>query len=259
MTPDTIDSSNYFYDEQFKKYIVQFAEIFAQMKVKTGKNDYNTDQFIYVPVKYGSMDRVVAHIKTSNTQNKPISLPIMVVNLNSIEMSPESRKGIGQESRTTKLPLGGSMPDDVTVTYKSMPIPYKFRMELSILVSNTDQHFQLLEQILMLFDPSLQLYTSDSYDDWTKICTVELDNINMDEIYPAENNARQIKSTLMFSFIVWLSPPANIKHNFIKSVRLRLDEIATYQNTQEIVKDVDRLYPEYKKLFDIDDYDIPKN
>ena len=254
-----IKPKTYYYNEQIRKYLIQFMTIFSELQVSVGKNDYNSESnLIYVPVINGSMDRVVASIKMENTQNKMIKLPIMAANISGIEMAPESRKGVNQQYREVFLPLGGTAPDDFKVVYKLVPIPYFLRYDLHVLVSNRRHQHEILEQILQLFDPDLQFYTSDDVADWTKINKLTLDSIAFEESYPAETEPRMIQFTLSFSSLIYLSAPLNVKENFIKSVKLRLDAIPTDGNTQEIVEDITRESPEYKILFDIEDYDIPE-
>lgn len=251
---------NFFYDKQFKKYLYQFMAIFTDMQVQIGKNDYNSgSDKIYVPIKHGSVDRVVQAIFSDNTQNKLIRLPMMSAKIVDIAMSPDKYKGLQTTHRKVQLPLGESLPDGLEVVRRRMPMPYEATFELAIYTSNADQLFQILEQILTVFDPSIQIQTSDKSFDWTKINTVTLDGINMDENYPAAQDRRIIIVTLNFSTIVYIAAPTNYKKDFIKSVQIRLDTLHTYDNTQEIVKDVNRPTPNYEKLYDIDDYDIPKS
>ena len=66
---ETPTLGNYYYNEQFKKHIVQFMAIFSGLKVSSGKNDFNSaSNLITVPVVYGSRDRVVSHIFSEQTQ-----------------------------------------------------------------------------------------------------------------------------------------------------------------------------------------------
>ena len=174
---------NYFYyDQQIKKYLTQFMAIFAGMQVSIGKNDSSDEeQLISVPIQYGNKDRVVAHILGDHTQNKPLRLPMLSAYVNGINMSPEMRKGVGQTKRQSYLPRGEIFPDGVTTVHQLMPVPYTLSVELAMYASNTDQHFQMMEQILMVFDPTIQIQTSDALFDWTKLTTVTLDGINFDQ------------------------------------------------------------------------------
>lgn len=251
---------NYFYDEQFRKYLIQFMMIFSDMKVQVGKNDLNSkSDKILVPIKHGSVDRVVQAILSDNTQNKLLRLPMMSAKILDVSMAPDKFKGMQATHRKVFLPLGEELPNGLEVVRRRMPVPYDLTFELGIYASNIDQQFQILEQILLVFDPSVQIQTSDKDFDWTKINTVNLETISLDENYPSGQDRRMLTSTLTFSTTIYISAPVNYKKDFIKSVQIRLATLHTFENTQEVVKDVSRPYPPYEKLFDIDDYDIPKS
>lgn len=68
---------NYYYDRQIKQWILQFSNIFAGMKVQTGKGADGNREFIDIPVHYASQDRVVSWINSRQTQNHSFSLPMM--------------------------------------------------------------------------------------------------------------------------------------------------------------------------------------
>lgn len=251
--------NNFYYDEQFKKYLVQFMAIFSGLQVQIGKNDLGSkSDKIVVPIKHGSTDRVVAAIQAANTQNKPLRLPLLSAKIVDISINPNRYKGSGTIHRKTTLPLGESLPDGLQVVRRRMPVPFDIIFELAIYASNIDQQWQIAEQILILFDPSIQFQTSDKDFDWTKIAMLELETLNLDENYPANTDRRMLISTMTFSTTVQLSAPANYKQDFIKSVLLRLATIEAPDNVYDVVKDVNRPTPAYEKLFDIDDYDIPK-
>lgn len=251
---------NFFYAKQFKKYLIQFMAIFTDMQVQIGKNDSaSASDKIYVPIKHGSVDRVVAAILADQTQNKMIRLPMMSAKITDIAMAPDKYKGLQTTHRRVTLPLGEELPDGLEVVRRRMPMPYDVTFELAIYASNTDQQFQLLEQILTIFDPAVQIQTSDKPFDWTKINTVTLENVSLDENYPANQDRRMLVSTLSFTTTIYVAAPINYKKDFIKSVQIRLATLHTFENTQEVVKDVNRSTPDYEKLYDIDDYDIPKS
>jgi hypothetical protein len=74
-------------------------------------------------------------------------------------------------------------------------------MEAAIMATNEYQHQQMLEQILLLFNPDLQIQISDGYNDWTKITHVELVSVGLETPYPSEAD-RRIISTLLTSCII---------------------------------------------------------
>lgn len=251
--------TTHYYNKQIKNYMTQFMAIFAGLQVSIGKNDdSDVEQLISVPIQYGNKDRVVAYIIGDQTQNKPLRLPMMSAYINGINMSPELRKGVGNTKRQSYLPQGSVFPDDITVVHQHMPVPYKISAELAIYASNTEQHFQILEQILMVFDPQVQIQTTDALFDWTKLTTVELDNINFDQNYPIGTDRRMIMSTLSFIFPVYISAPANLKSEFVKDIFVRIGAVSQNANTpQEMIDDLDGQGLEYENWFSLDDINLP--
>jgi hypothetical protein len=215
---------NYYYNSQLKKFIIGFANVFSGLQVATGTTDCGVEM-IDVPIRYGSQDRVVASLGASNTQNKQHTLPIMSCFMTNLDLNPERFKGVNQVDKRTYLEQGGVFPTDVKSVSRLMPIPYDMQMELSIYASNSDQMYQILEQILMLFDYSMQIQFNDAPFDWTKITKLELVGISNEENYPATTERRNIIWTLEFTLPIWLSPPYEVRQNIIESIRIRLGDM----------------------------------
>lgn len=179
-------------------------------------------------MRYGSTDRVASAIGASNTQNNLHTLPMMSVYLTGIEMAPERQHGNGHQDRKTYLPAGGVFPNDVTAVHRVMPIPYNLTFELGIYASNTDQAYQLLEQILILFDYDLQVQMNDAAFDWAKITRVVLQSINNEENYPIANDRRAVIWTLTFGFETYLSPPMTVRNDIINQINVNIGNPAGY-------------------------------
>lgn len=251
---------HFYYDKQVKNYILQFMAVFAGLRVLIGKNDRTSDEekLISVPVIYGNRDRVVGWIKGEHTQNKPLRVPVMSANITNLEMAPELRKGIGTVRRNTYLPRGGAIPDDVEVIKQHMPVPYYLNATLDIWVSNSEQRYQILEQILTVFDPIVQIQKNDALFDWTKITTIELMDIGYDDNYPIMEGRRMLLNSLIFRFPIYLSAPANVKDDFIKDVYVRIGAVSQVaQTSEDIVADLDAQGIEYELWFDGDTITLP--
>jgi len=217
--------TSYYYNEQFKRFVTQFSSIFSGLQVMTGVREDGEVHAIDVPVRYGSIDRVVASIKNGFTQNKMFTLPIMSTYLLDIELIPERRHGVGMTGRKTMMPQGGVFPDDLKVIERHMPIPYDLTFELAIYSSNTDQMFQILEQILIVFDPTLQIQVNDAPYDWTRNINVELLTLANEQNYPVGPEKRVIVWTLNFKMSVWLTPPADLKDELVKKIIMRFGDL----------------------------------
>lgn len=250
---------HYFYEGQLRKHLVQAAAVFTELQVKIGKNDFKSQtDLITVPVKIGSMDRVVAAIMAGNTQNKNARIPMLVLQMTGLEIAYDYIKGSNQVKRETKFPVGGTLPDDGKVIYSYMPFPFWLNFEVTILASNEYQHQQILEQILLLFNPDLQLQISDAFADWTKITHIELLDINLETPYPLELDRRIITTTLNFKSLVYLSPAINLKDNYIKRIKLRISEVSTNENFDDyFIENIPGAPDEYQTIIDIDKLGIP--
>lgn len=113
--------------------------------------------------------------------------------------------------------------DEVTETYENtqgnaftverlMPVPYKLSITLDIWTSNTNQKLQLLEQMLTLFNPSLEVQSTDSFIDWTSLTVVELDSVTWSSRTIPQGNDNPIDiASLKFNIPIWISSPAKIK------------------------------------------------
>jgi hypothetical protein len=216
--------TSYYYEGQLRSYLLQFCNIFAGLKVVTGKGECSEPEYISVPIMVGSRDRVVAAIQAGNTQNRPFSLPMMAANITTMSIAP-IRKGVGTVDRRVFLPPGGVYPDDLKTSVRVMPIPYNMDVDLTLYASNTQQMHQMLEQILMLFDPVLQIQTSDSAFDWTKITGVELTSISNEENVPVGGDKRIIQWTLSFDIPIYISAPVDVRDEVVRKIIIQLGDL----------------------------------
>jgi hypothetical protein len=193
----------------------------------------------------------------ANTQNKPLRLPLMSAYKRNLTLDMSRAKGTGGERRNAYTPVGGLVPDDSRVIYQRMPVPYNLEMELSLYCSNTDQEFQILEQILPLFDPTLVIQTSDAPMDWTRMTHVELTSMSNDNNYPVGSERRIIQKTFSFSIPIWIDIPADVRHNLVEKIFLRIGAISTEAMTNEdIIADLDSQGLEYDLVHDASDVEI---
>lgn len=224
----------YYYNRQLTNYILQFMAIFSGLQVQVGKWNGADEQLISVPIHYGDQDRVVAAILADNTQNKPIKLPAMSAYMRGFEIARDRMHGTGVERRNTYVPVGGLVPNDIQVIHQRTPTPYDMDVELSIWASNSDQHFQILEQIMPLFDPQLNIQTSDSVFDMARLTSVELvSGPMMDANYPAGPERRFAKSTLVFRLPIWISTPAEVKADFVERIYMRIGAVSMSANSSD--------------------------
>ena len=168
-----------------------------------------------------------------------------------IKLNQDRMHGQKTQRRNAYVPVGGLVPDDIQVVHQVMPIPFNLTMELGIYASNTDQHFQILEQIFMLFDPQLTIQKSDAPFDWTRLTQVTLDDISLDQNYPIGTDRRIIQSTLSFDMPIWISAPADVRNDFIEKIYVRIGVVSNAALTNyDIIAELDSQGIDYELWFD---------
>jgi hypothetical protein len=93
-----------------------------------------------------------------------------------------------------------------------MPTPYKLTVKADVWSTNTDQKLQIMEQILMLFNPSLEIQTTDNFIDWTSLSVVDLtDIVFSSRTIPVGAESEIDIGSLTFETPIWISPPTKVK------------------------------------------------
>ena len=227
-----MDLQQFFYDEQIRRFLLQFTRMFSNYQVEYGRDETGAPTLTRVPVRYGDASRQAAVILQENSANKLPNSPLMTFNITSLEYD---RDRIQEPFHVDKKVLRQREWDDVAQTYETtqgnaftieriMPVPFTLILNLDIWTTNTTMKLQLLEQILTLFNPAIEIQSTDNYIDWTSLTTVELTGVNWSSrsIPMGTDNPIDI-ATLTFKLPIWISPPARVTkmgviHKIISSI-----------------------------------------
>ena len=212
--------SNYFYDGQTRRYIGQFMRMISDFYVAFGADRNGNIAYQRVPVMYGDPSRQASTILRNNSENTVNAVPAMSVYVSNFQFD---RTRLQDPSFTQTMQIRQRQFDPVTGTYTSnegqnysvermMPAPWKLTLKLDIWTSNTKQKLQLLEQILTLFNPSLEIQSTDNYIDWTSLTVLNLKDVKWSSrtVPVGTDNPIDI-ATLSFTLPMWITPPAKIK------------------------------------------------
>jgi hypothetical protein len=211
----------FFYDEQIRRFLLQFTRIFSNFQVEYGRDEEGKNHtLVRVPVRYGDATRNVQTIIQQNSANYMNSTPLMTFYISSLDYD---RPRMQEPYHINTINVRQRTYDESTDTYEStqgnaftierlMPVPYKLTIKLDIWTSNTNQKMQILEQMLVLFNPALEIQSTDNYIDWTSLSVVELDSVNWTSrtIPQGTDDAIDI-ATLTFTLPIWISSPAKVK------------------------------------------------
>jgi hypothetical protein len=209
--------SDFFYDGQIRRYVTQFMRVFIGFKYQDGIGELK-----YVPVAYGDMTRQVGSLIMENSENKMPTVPKIACYITGLEMDtsrisdPTFISKLHVRERDFEIVNGERVYNQTQganyTVERLMPTPYKLSLKADIWTSNTEQKLQLMEQILMLFHPSLELQTTDNYIDWTSLTVLDLTSINFSSrSIPVGTESEIDIASLEFTTPIWISTPAKVK------------------------------------------------
>src|SRR6056300_679696 len=205
----------HFYDGQIRRYTTQMMRILSNFPVKDGKGNVKD-----VPVMYGDLTRQVANIIRENSENKLPSAPRISVYITGLELDKArlldatfvKKSNIRERAFNEETGEYENYQGKNYTVERLMPTPYILRVNADIWASNTDQKLQILEQILVLFNPSLEMQTTDNFIDWTSITVVNLENVQWsNRSVPIGVDSEIDIATLTFSIPIYISPPTKVK------------------------------------------------
>lgn len=177
-------------------------------------------KLIQVPVRYGDMTRQVAQVLNKNSENFIQSAPFIACYIKNLEFD---RERLQDPTFISKVHIRERAFDEQGQEYlntqganytveRLMPTPYKLQLTADIWTTNTDQKLQILEQLYVLFNPSIEIQTSNNYVDWTSLSFVELTGQRFTSRQVPQGLEQDIDiSTMDFNTPVWLTPPAKVK------------------------------------------------
>ena len=209
----------WFYDGQIRRYVGQIVRMLSGFRYQSLDGKQTT-----VPVMYGDLTRQVSNIIRENSENKIPSAPRIAVYISDLAMD---KTRLADSTHVSKIHIrerekvfdsaGNFVEYGVTqgsgyTVERLMPTPYKLTVKADIWSTSTDQKLQILEQILMLFNPSLELQTSDNYIDWTSISVLEITNIQFStKNIPVGVDSDIEVASITFETPIYISPPTKVK------------------------------------------------
>lgn len=206
------------YDEQVRRFLLQFARMFSHYYVEGGIDNAGNVTYIRVPIRYGDASRQAQVILQENSRNNIPCAPQMSFYIKSLEYN---RDMIQNPTHVDKRYVKQREWDEGSQTYEEtqgnafnierpMPVPHMMTINLDIWTTNTNQKLQLYEQITTLFNPSLEIQSTDNYLDWTSLSVVERKSETWTSRSIPNNDESIDIMTFTFEIPIWISPPARV-------------------------------------------------
>lgn len=210
----------FFFDEQIRRYLLQFTRLISNFQVEYGRDPEGNHDLIRVPVRYGDSSRQAQTIIAQNSANSLPSTPMMTFYISGLEYD---RGRMQNPYHVNKMSVRQRTYDSNTDTYETtqgnaftierlMPVPYVMNINLDIWTSNTNQKMQLFEQLATLFNPSLEIQSTDNYIDWSTLSVIDLDRVQWtSRSIPVGSENPIDVMTMTFNIPIWINSPAKVK------------------------------------------------
>ena len=145
---------NYFYNKNIRNVVILFGTVFNDIIVRRVNSSNVTQEEFRVPIAYGPAEKFLVRLRQATDISKGkggITLPRMSFEFTSITYDP------ARKLQTTKRNKKTKSGDNTKVVTIYNPVPYNFDFTLSVMVKNSDDGTQILEQILPYFTPEYQV------------------------------------------------------------------------------------------------------
>lgn len=212
----------FFFDNQIRRYLVQFMRIFSDIKVRNGPDANGLYTIQRVPIMYGDPSWMVAQIIKGASENTALPSPMFSVSIENIKMVPERRQDtqyVGKVSTverefdklTQTYGTGPGVRQDIE---RYMPVPYDLFFRLDVWTTNITTKLQIFEQLGIIFNPSIQLQQNSNILDWTSIFEVWQEDFTFsNRNIPQGSNDERDVMTFKYKVQAWLNPPAKLKRS----------------------------------------------
>ena len=211
---------SFFYDGQIRRFLIQFARMMSNFQVEYGRDVNGDVTYMTVPVRYGDATRQAQAILQNNSANGLPSAPMMTFYISALDYDRNrmqepyhiSKMHVRQRAYDPETEAWDVTQGNAFTVERQMPVPYLLGINLDVWTTNTNQKFQIFEQITTLFNPSLEIQSTDNFIDWTSLSVVELQRTTWSSrsIPSGTDDPIDILS-MSFNIPVWIASPARVK------------------------------------------------
>lgn len=207
--------------DQFKNYIAQFMRVFTGFQYDAGNNTVKQ-----IPVRYGGMDRIAATVLSNRDFLTNGTLPMFAANLIGIQKDEENKRS---QFHVDNIPNLTKPVAERTVTNRIIGPALIMNMGLSIYASSLTELMQIVEQIMLLFNPRITIAVDTMALNGDYLTDITLEDMQPEIQMPMGTESRVVMMELTFSMPIRLKYPTTDTDNIIKEIRARvIDETSEF-------------------------------
>ena len=212
--------AQFFYDNQVRRFLIQFAKIFSNWYVTKGKDPNGNDILVRVPIMYGDQSRQVSTIIANNSASNLPSAPLITYYITGLEYDQKrtqdptfvDKLNVRQRSYNADTQSYETVQGQAFTVERLMPVPYTLRISVDFWTTNYNQKLELMEQLGTLFNPALEIQSTDNFIDWTSLSVVFQDGLTFtSRTIPIGTNNPIDVMTWKFYIPIWLSTSTKLK------------------------------------------------
>lgn len=190
----------HFYHGTIRKSVIIFGTLFNNLTVRKYDSNGEVIKEIPVPLSYGPREKYLTRV---NSPDNPLTMPRMSFELVDLLYDPERR--LGKTDRITK-----EIIEDTKIKKRVFnPVPYNLNFQLTVMVKNSDDGIQVVEQILPFFAPSFSINFDIVPDmEISKDIDIVLNSLSQEDTYEGDYDTRRVLTwTFDFSLKTYLYGP----------------------------------------------------
>lgn len=181
---------------------------------------------------YGDSSRQAAAVIANNSASNLPSAPLITYYISGLEydqrrtQDPTFTDKLQVRQRTFNPETQQYVPlqEQAFTIERLMPVPYTLRVTVDFWTTNYNQKLELIEQLGTLFNPALDIQSTDNFVDWTSLTVVYQDGLTFSSRQIPVGNSNPIDiMTWKFYMPIWISTSTKLRkmgviHKIIASI-----------------------------------------
>ena len=216
-----------FYHSTTRKYVIAFGNIFNNIVIQRP----NTTQSIAVPISYGPKESFIVRLNQDPNLNAETAITVPRMGFQIISMTYNPNRKLSSTLRNNK-----SITDKSRSKTQYIPVPYDIGFDLFVLVKNTDDGTQIVEQILPYFRPEFTTSVNVIPEMGISVDTpIVLESVDIDDLYEGDFITRQtLIYTLSFKMTCYFFGPV-LEKGVIEKAIGEINSVTTNEQLERVV------------------------
>ncbi len=235
--------AQFFYDNQIRRYLIQFAKIFSNWYVTKGKDPNGNPILLRVPIMYGDSSRQASTILANNSASNLPSAPLITYYISGLEYDQKRTQeptfvdkiNVRQRAYSAESQSYETTQGQAFTIERLMPVPYTLRITVDFWTTNYQQKLELIEQLGTLFNPALEIQSTDNFVDWTSLTAVFQDGLTFTSRSIPQGTGNPIDvMTWKFYMPIWITTASKLKKmGVIQKIIASIYKGKAYQDVQD--------------------------